>query len=210
MSSSTGEEIPVHFDATGTPDRYGSKSEAMMGFWIIWGTTIFTVALLAGLPKIMPRQTNFQKSEKAYLACWYGLLVLMLAVTVLVAWMFFRAMSSISVGTGPIKATFIGIGLLFIIIGNYLPKTRSNWLIGIRTPWTLSSDITWEKTHRIGGRLFLGAGILTIISALFLPIEFAIVTSLTLTLGAAAVSIFYSWWVWRAATDRTSGISFMD
>jgi len=119
-------------------------------------------------------------------------------------------MSSISVGTGPIKATFIGIGLLFIIIGNYLPKTRSNWLIGIRTPWTLSSDITWEKTHRIGGRLFLGAGILTIISALFLPIEFAIVTSLTLTLGAAAVSIFYSWWVWRAATDRTSGISFMD
>ena len=206
----TGEKIPVHFDITGTPDRYGSKSEAMLGFWIVWGTTAFTAALLAGLPKIMPRQSNFEKSAKAYLMCWYGLLVLMLAVTVLVAWTFLKATTTASVGTAPIKAIFIGVGLLFIVIGNYLPKTRSNWLIGIRTPWTLSSEITWEKTHRMGGRLFLGGGFLMLVTSIFLPLEFAIGVTLISSLGVACASIAYSWWVWRTAIDREDGTDFME
>lgn len=206
----TDGKIPVHFDATGTPDRYGSKSEAMLGFWMIWGTTLFTAALLAGLPKIMPRQANFEKSAKAYLVCWYGLLILMLAVTVLMAWMFLKSTTTATVRTAPIKAIFIGVGLLFIVIGNYLPKTRSNWLIGIRTPWTLSSDITWEKTHRMGGRLFLGGGLLMIIASIFLPLEFAIALSLISSLGVAFVSITYSWWVWRTANDRKDGTNFME
>jgi len=206
----TGEKIPVHFDITGTPDRYGSKSEAMLGLWIIWGATLFTVALLAGLPKIMPQKSNFEKSAKAYIACWYGTLVLLLVTLTIVAWMFLKSTATTSVGTMPIKAIFFGMGLLFIVIGNYLPKTRSNWVIGIRTPWTLSSDITWGKTHRMGGRLFLGGGLLMLITSIFLPLEFAIGVSLISSLGAAFASIAYSWWVWRTADDRKEGTDFLE
>ena len=48
--------------------------------------------------------------------------------------------------------------MLFIVIGNYLPKVRPNYLVGIRTPWTLTSDLSWDRTHRIGGRLFVLEG----------------------------------------------------
>ena len=55
------------------------------------------------------------------------------------------------------------VGLLFIVIGNYLGKVKRNWYIGIRTPWTLSSEEVWNKSHRLGGKMFMLAGFLMII-----------------------------------------------
>jgi len=205
-----GEKIPLHFDAAGTPDRYGSKSEAMLGLWIIWGMTIFTTALLAGLPKIMPRKANFEKSERAYFAIWIGTLILMVGVMALVAWMMVKTVTSSSVGTAPIKAVSIAMAALFILTGNYLPKTRSNWLIGIRTPWTLSSDLTWEKTHRLTGRLFLAAGAAIVLVTVFAAAEVAVIFSVASVLAASMIGVIYSWWVWRTADDRNDRTDFID
>jgi uncharacterized membrane protein len=55
------------------------------------------------------------------------------------------------------------VGILFIVIGNYMGKIRPNWFMGIRTPWTLSSEEVWNKTHRFGGRVFMAGGALMII-----------------------------------------------
>lgn len=198
-----GDQIPVHFDAKGNPDRYGSKSEAMMGLWIILGTTAFISIVLAGIPKIMPREANFEKLEKAYFACWISVLLLMVGVTGIIAWTMLKATSFGTAGTAPIRFLVIGMGLFFVVLGNYLPKTRSNWVIGIRTPWTLSSETTWQKTHRITGRLFLAAGVFTVILALFAPPVVSILISAGSTLAVIIIGVFYSWRVWRTAEDRS-------
>lgn len=63
------------------------------------------------------------------------------------------------------------VGILFMIIGNYMGKIKTNWFMGIRTPWTLSSEEAWNKTHRLGGKLFMLSGLLIAIDG-FLPLNY--------------------------------------
>ncbi|CAG0980852.1 partial Immunity protein SdpI, partial [Anaerolineae bacterium] len=71
-------------------------------------------------------------------------------------------MNLIAVHDGRLSTTAMGIGLgiLFMLIGNYLPKTPRNWFFGIRSPWTMSSDEVWRRSHIFGGWWFVGAGLL--------------------------------------------------
>ncbi len=64
------------------------------------------------------------------------------------------------------QAILPGVGLLFIVVGILLWKVKRNFFIGIRTPWTLSSDQVWDQTHRVGGWLFIGVGVLTLFTSL--------------------------------------------
>jgi len=61
----------------------------------------------------------------------------------------------------------LAMGLLFIIIGSYLTRIKPNWFFGIRTPWTLSSDEVWRKTHKYGAKIFVLGGLLMILAAIF-------------------------------------------
>lgn len=65
------------------------------------------------------------------------------------------------------NAMLPAIGLLFIVIGFLIRRSKRNWFIGIRTPWTLSSDSVWDETHRIGGILFTISGVIAIVGGLF-------------------------------------------
>jgi uncharacterized membrane protein len=69
--------------------------------------------------------------------------------------------------TGIGKAMLPAMGLLFIIIGSLLRKAKRNFFIGIRTPWTLSSDTVWDKTHQLGAVLFMISGVLAVIGGFF-------------------------------------------
>lgn len=89
----------------------------------------------------------------------------------------------------------LAVSVLFIFIGNYLGKLQRNFWAGIRTPWTLASDIVWERTHRLGGWLFVGAGVLGIITA-FIP-ALRIWGVLGLVLLVSVVLVVYSYIVYR-------------
>ena len=88
------------------------------------------------------------------------------------------------------------MGVFFVVLGNVLPRTRPNWLLGIRTPWTLSSDRVWERTHRVGGYLMLGAGLVAILAGLLVPDRAMFVMMGGITVAALG-SIVYSYAVWR-------------
>jgi uncharacterized membrane protein len=84
------------------------------------------------------------------------------------------------------------LGILFIIIGAILPLTKRNYFIGIRTPWTLHSDKVWDDTHRIGGRVFIVAGLIVFLSAFASP-QHTFILVITCILAAVAITIAYSY-----------------
>jgi uncharacterized membrane protein len=98
---------------------------------------------------------------------------------------------------------FVATGALFIVIGNYLPKVRSNYLMGIRTPWTLTSELSWDKTHRVGGRLFVIEGIVFVLVGLLRPAPEVLIVVLIGGIAVMLVFVFgYSYRVWLTDPAR--------
>ena len=88
------------------------------------------------------------------------------------------------------------VGVLFVVMGNYLPKSKSNFFYGIKTPWTLTSEEVWKKTHRLGGKLFVISGLIIIVSSLLFKgnIQFIILLILIVIAGIipTIASYFYA------------------
>lgn len=181
-------KIPVHWGIDGQPDRYGGRFEGLFLMPLIMTAV---VALLAVVPKIEPRRFNLDQSIKPYRAVWLGLLLFFgLLHTALVISALGRAV--------PISLIIsAGLGLLFMVIGNYMGKVRSNFMFGIRTPWTLASDLSWDKTHRLGGKLFMAAGGAILLAGLFATPTFAFQVMMVGTLGTVIVTFVYSYLIWR-------------
>ena len=99
---------------------------------------------------------------------------------------------SLGVEFSPVLWTMIPMGILFILIGNYMPKTRMNSTIGIKVPWTYSSEENWNATHRFGGRVWVIGGILLVLCG-FLPHGWAVTVMLALIFPMCILPIAYSW-----------------
>lgn len=97
------------------------------------------------------------------------------------------------------------IGLMFILIGNYLPKTRQNPTLGIKIPWTLSSEENWNRTHRMAGKLWVAGGILLLFTV-FLPVNISAWVWLTALLVLASVPIGYSYYLHRTLTRTNDAL----
>ena len=90
----------------------------------------------------------------------------------------------------------VGAGLLFILLGFLMPRMRSNWFMGIRTPWTLTSDTVWRRTHALAGRVFAAAGAVLVVLAFIQPEHGA--TILAAVIGVAVViPVIASYLLWR-------------
>ena len=94
------------------------------------------------------------------------------------------------------------VGALFILIGIGLPRAKRNYFIGIRTPWTLTNDTVWVKTHRLGGLLFVASGVVSILGIFFqdLAIWFTLVPVFTST----AIILVYSYLIFRQEEKKSS------
>lgn len=179
-------QMPVHWNASGQIDRYRPRSwVAAMPALLIAGIAALTVLL----PLISPR-----RFEIAPFARIYGLLMLVTQGVILVV-----GLSVLLAGAGyPLPVPMIvmlAVGTLFMVIGNYMGKLRRNFFVGIRTPWTLSSDAVWERTHRMGGWLFMLGGLVAIVATLAgAPLWIA----LSALIAAALLPVAYSFWIYRA------------
>jgi len=98
----------------------------------------------------------------------------------------------------------VGVGLTFIVLGNYLGRVEPNWFIGIRTPWTLESETVWRKTHRIAAWFFVLGGVIVVASALVPGVETEMAFVATLVLAAAVpAALSYILW-WREQRDANA------
>ena len=88
------------------------------------------------------------------------------------------------------------VGILFIIMGNYMGKIKYNWFIGIKTPWTLSSENVWNKTHRIAGWLFILMGVVMLLMPIF-PKEIMAPIFFSTIIAVVFGSFIYSYILYR-------------
>lgn len=183
-----GAEVPVHWNAQGEVDGYGSKFEGLLLMPIIM---VGAMGLVALVTFIEPRRRNLLQSGKAFGAFWVALSLFFLFLH--------TSMVLVTLGYNvPINVVIsIGVGALFIVIGNFLGKIRSTYTFGIRTPWTLDSDLAWNKTHRLGGKLFMLAGILILLSGIFLSGISFVAVMMVCIFGTVIVATVYSYFVWR-------------
>ena len=101
----------------------------------------------------------------------------------------------------PIAPTMVLMGLLFAVIGNYLPKTRMNGTMGIKVYWAYTSEENWNATHRFGGKVWFIGGI-ALMFTVFLPEKWAIAMMLASILVLALIPIVYSWLYYRKQVKR--------
>ena len=84
------------------------------------------------------------------------------------------------------------VGILFLVIGNYLPQCKPNYFIGIRTPWTLSNEEVWRKTHRFSRKVFIVLGII-MCGSILAPVTWRTYIILTVVFGGVVVAMLYSY-----------------
>jgi uncharacterized membrane protein len=180
------EMMASHWNAKGDADGMMSR---FWGLFLFPLTSLGITAILLAVPKIDPLKANIQKFKGYY----YGFIIAFLAYFLYIyiltlvwnlGWKFNFSLTVVP-----------AIGIFMIIVGMLVSKAKRNFFIGIRTPWTLSSDEVWDRTHRLGGRLFKMAGIIIILLSI-VP-EIAIYVLLGLILSIVIWLVVYSYTLYR-------------
>jgi len=184
-----GMELPTHWNAAGEVDQTMGPLPALL---MPAGVSLFVALVFAVTPMLEPLQDKLDKSAPLLRAVWIGMMALFVALQGIIA----APVFGYSPGAG---AIMLLVGLLFVVIGNTLPKSRPGFFVGIRTPWTITDEDNWVATHRLGGKLFMLAGVALVIAALLdVSAGLRLAVMLGGTLLAALVPAIYSWWFWRS------------
>ncbi len=159
--------VASHWDIRGQVNGWSGRGVAAFGVPIM---ALALYLLFLVLPRLDPKRDRYAEFADVYHV--FKAAVVDLLVLVYFATGLFNLGFPVRID----QVIPVLIGLLFVLIGALLPRIKNNWFMGIRTPWTLSSEKVWDKTHRVGGRLFIVFGLLIMMSP-FLP-------------QAAAVAVF--------------------
>lgn len=183
-----GASIPVHWNAAGEVDRYGGKAEGLL---LLPAVVVGILLLFNVIRYIDPLRANIERSGQAYRAVLYGVVFFMAVLHV------GAVLSAVGypVNIGLLAAP--AIGLMFMVMGNYMGKIRRNYMFGVRTPWTLASELAWNKTHRLTGKLFVLSGLLVVLASLWSPV-LAFYTMMASILGTVLFAMIYSYLVWKS------------
>jgi len=169
-----------------------------------WGLAVMPLmllgigALLMAVPHIDPLRKNIEAFRPYYHTFVLVFALFMLYMHVLTV--------LINMGNPLILSQWMmpGMGLFIFYTGVLMQKAKRNFFIGIRTPWTLSSDSVWEKTHRLGGWLFKAAGIITMLGIIFPSQSFLLL--MVPMLAAAFIPIIYSYFAYQREMKGSSSL----
>lgn len=182
-----GASLPVHWNAAGEADRYGGKVEGLLLLPLV---SVGILLLFNLIRYIDPLRANIARSGQAYRAVLLGTLLFMAVLHV------GAVLNALGYGINIGLLAAPAIGFMLIIIGNYLGKIRRNYMFGVRTPWTLASELSWNKTHRLTGKLFVASGLLIIVAS-FWSSTIAFYTLMGTILGTVLFAMIYSYLVWK-------------
>ena len=176
------EKMVVHWNISGQANGYMSK------FWGIF-LAPFIISGMAVLFMVIPKIDPLKSNVKEFIGYYHGFVILILLFMLSVH--YYVILWNLGIFISSMFVFPLGIGILFFYLGILLEKCKRNWFIGIRTPWTLSSDIVWNKTHKIGGKLFKIAAIISLFG-LLVP-DYAFFLVLIPIISVSIFTVFYSY-----------------
>jgi uncharacterized membrane protein len=192
----SGAHIAIHWDIHGRPNGYAPKAVALA---VVPALAALLTAIFALWPRIEPRRGNLATGRLAYEAGWMGAVGVLAVAHILIVTEARGARLDV---TGDIC---IAVAVLLIVLGNFLGKSRANFFVGVRTPWSLSSDLAWEKSNRLAGRLFVVTGLLTLGALAFLNAQIALIVMGVGIAASALCAIATSYIYWKRDPDSRPG-----
>jgi uncharacterized membrane protein len=189
------DRLPTHFDVHGQPNGFTAKPFAVV---ITPAAVALTGLVFFVLPWISPKGYRIEPFLRTYEII--AIAVLAMELT--------DGMLSLSFALGhpfdTSRGASIGLGLLLLVIGNFLGKMTRNFFVGIRTPWTLASPEVWLRTHRVGGPLFVIAGAIILIVAFAGTSETTLFVTVSLIVAVALFLTVYSYVLYRQIENGSS------
>jgi len=180
------DKMASHWNAQGQVDGYISR------FWGLFLMPIISIGLLflfILIPKIDPLKENIKKFRKYF----DGFIIL---ITTFLFYIYILTIFwNIGIRFNMTQLMIPALGILFYYCGILVENVKRNWFIGIRTPWTLSSEVVWDRTHKIGGKLFKIAGIIAFLG-IFFP-KYAILFVIIPVISVAVYTIIYSYFEYQ-------------
>ncbi|MBQ9248744.1 MAG: SdpI family protein [Oscillospiraceae bacterium] len=174
--------MATHFGMHNEANGFSSKAVAVFGIPLFCLAILWVGALVTSRD---PKKQNI--SPKMFVLC--------LWIAPIVSWICAATIYPMNLGVS-VNVTFIAellIGVMLIIVGNYLPKCRQNYTIGIKLPWTLANEENWNRTHRLAGYLWLTAGLLMLVLTLCGAMQ--AVWLLVMLFTAVLVPFIFSFWL---------------
>jgi len=186
------DQVPTHWNYKGEVDSYSGKA---FGAFFFPAINLGVYLLLFFIPYIDPKKDRYKDFSKAY-HVFKGMFIIFMTLIYLYASL---------AGLGyPISINIVvpaAVGLLFLVIGNYMSKIKTNWFMGIRTPWTLSNEEVWNKTHRLGGKIFIVLGLIMLLGTFFRGDTYWKIFPFVIIIGVF-VPIVYSYFLYRKVEKK--------
>ncbi len=178
-------EVPIHWNVQGNVDDAMAKP---LGPFLAPLLTLGVWTLLVAVGRISPKGFDMDRFRRAYQTIVTAVVALLAGISLVTT----LAATGVAVNIGVVVP--VGVGLLLMVIGNLMGKVTRNFFVGIRTPWTLASEEVWLRTHRVGGKLFVLAGLISVVTALLGLGPTIMIGTLVF---ASLFSVVYSYVVYR-------------
>ena len=184
-------EVAIHWNIRGEADGFAGRVEALFVLpALMAGLALF----FAAVPRIDPRRQGLERSRSAFMTGWLGSMAVLLLVHLIV-------LHGALGGEVPLRGVLAAVSVLTVLLGNAIAKSRSNWFVGVRTPWSLSSEEAWIQANRATGWGFVATGLLTLAVLLLSGHAEGVVVLVAGTIVSALVGTYVSYAVWRRGRE---------
>ena len=199
------DKVPMHYNSEGLIDRWGSKYENLIFPFIIIALTLFWQLFIRHFEK-KAAKTQVEREQKEALSNVNVLCIVSISMSVMYCIMqcFFLYGAYVEATTDATHSVIdvaqiscILLGAMFIVIGNFMPKTRRNGVVGLRIVWSMHNDVTWAKSNRFAGVTLIIVGVLTIVTAIFVDGMAATGLMLAYLFVSLIIIIIYSYRVYK-------------
>ena len=185
------DQVTTHFGFDGKPDDYKGK---VFGLLFLPSINVCMYFFYKALPIIDPSRKNYGLFQDKFK-------IIRMTLHAFLAFVFFvTALYALGHKFNITMLIYYGVLVLLLVMGNYMGNIRHNYFIGVRTPWTLSNEEVWTKTHRLTAKLWVGGALLTMITLPFLSEEFASAFFMGFVIIISVIPIVYSYLLHRKIT----------
>lgn len=199
------DKVPMHYNAQGVIDRWGSKYENLLFPFIILSITLFWELFIRYYEKkAVKAKDEKEKAGALSNAKMLYIVAISMASMYTVMQCFFLYGAYVEANTDATHSVIdvsqiscILLGAMFVVLGNFMPKTRLNGVVGLRIVWSMHNDVTWAKSNRFAGIMLMIVGLMTIITAIFADSMLATGLMLVYLFVSLIIILIYSYKVYK-------------